>query len=196
MQKNKNNAFNKAKWDPMHSTFAQKIHFKNGNELSGYSKRLGFSERQDKLALLCNMILRDYRYGYLDRFNNSRDPIDHIEMYHLAVDRQNPPRMVKLYYTFAEFEHGYIDHEKGQFNTWLTKFYKTIEDKRSIDDIWNACYFKPLKKSESDPLDLKTRRFSNLNHLNNYCLYLIENDIRSKGEVELFYKKYIEKWLK
>lgn len=192
-KKNNGNAFTKSKWDPLHSTFAQRILFSNGNELTGYSKRMNFAEKKDKLGVICNMILRDYRYGYLDEQNRAKDPIEYIEFYHLEISRMDPPRMVRLYYNFFEFDFNYVNWKDGHFAHWLEKFYKMIEEKRSIDAMWNALYFKPRRTANEDPLSLN-KVFTNAGHLANYCVWLIEKNIRPKGEVEHFYKKYMEKF--
>jgi len=190
------NKFNGAKWDPLTSTFSQIIYFKNGNEITGYSRKIGFTEKKGEVECLCNFILRMYRYGYLNQDNHDKNRIDYVEYYHLAVNRRNPPKIIRMYYTFPEFGHGYLNWS-NEFVKWIDKFYEMIAAKKTMQEIWDALYFAKSKKEDYiDALALDPPRFRNATHLANYCAWLIENTKRPKGEVEHFYRKYMEKYFK
>ncbi len=76
---------NEPVWDRAHSTFLRIIYLMNGYTLVGYSKKVGRNEKQDKIDLLTNWILRDLKNGYLDRAttNPKITPLDRIEYYYM-----------------------------------------------------------------------------------------------------------------
>ena len=108
MEKQKN-AYFKAKKDNFNATFVQHIQFDNGKLIHGYSANRGFSEKNDKQAVLINWILRMHKVGYLDLNNNEKDLIIHIE-YCLNL-RSGERAILRLYYDFYEV----LDHITPNF---------------------------------------------------------------------------------
>lgn len=192
----KKNAFTRDNWDPLNSTFGRIIYFQGGKKLTGYSKKAKFPEPRDKIGMLTNWILRDYYHGYLDRNNTTKSQIEFTEIYHLPPNRTDPPVMIRLYYDFPEYGYNYLGWDK-ELDQWINRFYKLIEEGRSREDIFQAL-IKNLRgnKQYEDPLRLECGRFKSPGDLSKYCLYLMENNIRTKGEVEQFYKTMLEKCFK
>src|SRR6478609_1004442 len=70
-------------WDKTNSTYMRIIYLRNGYTLTGYSKKYLQSERRDKIDLLTNWILRDFKAGYLDKatLNPKITPVNRIEYF-------------------------------------------------------------------------------------------------------------------
>ena len=191
----KTNQFNKSPWDPLYSSFMQVIEFKSGKTITGWSKKVDFAERKNKDDLLCNMILRMYIIGYLDPDNPAKDPINFIEYYDMRYNRADPNRIMRLYYSFPEFEPDSISKYKV-IADWVNKFYDLVNQKIEPEIIYKKMMIRSKRRNEEDPLRIEGGRFSNPSHLSQYCLYLMENSIRAKGEVEHFYRGYMNKVFK
>lgn len=178
-------------WDTLDSTYMQKIYFKgNKAPLIGYSKRSGYSERNDKLSLLTNWIIRMYTTGYLDPKNTTKDDIECIEYY---FNKKAPPILIfRLYYDYAEWNPAYLDKKK--LVDWIDRFYAMIEKGELPDNIYRAMYDKTRTRKE-DPFDLSLKRFMNANHLAKYCSQLFRDGAYAAGEIERFYHAYWKKHL-
>lgn len=182
--------FARGKWDKEKSTYMQVIKFQNGRDLAGFSAKIGFHERNDKLALIQNWILRMLRDGYLDRNNTTKDPIEGIEYYEVSTG----VHLFTCYYTSVE----YISQELIESDYWkpvirfLDKMYTMVEQKKPVSEIYEKLYTHTRKNSH-DPLDIEKKRFLDFGSLKRYALELVDSGRAEPGAVEHFVTKYSEK---
>lgn len=121
------NKFDKESYSRSNSSFMQIINFKhNGKPLVGYSNKPGFYEKNDKVAVLFNWIMRMYKSGYLDRTVGGVDEITNIEYYDLRQDRYAPPLMFTMYYTAAMWDPKYINVDMEPLMKLLDSFFECV----------------------------------------------------------------------
>jgi hypothetical protein len=190
MQPQQENRFKKGIWDKEGSTFVQRILFANNHEMLGYSRKIGFHERNDKDSLLINWILRMYRDGYLDPTNTNKDKIQFIEYYQNT--RPDLTLIFRLHYDYPEWNPAFFGNKR--LVSFINRFYLLIEKKTPVQEIYRTLYVRS-HASETDPLDLSTMRFINERHLSTYCTKLIADGKRPQGEVEHFFHQYKQKFL-
>jgi hypothetical protein len=109
-------------WDKANSTYMRIIYLSNGVNLTGYSKKYMQNERRDKIDLLTNWMLRDFKNGYLDKrtSNQKITTLDHIEYFIKQNDSYHP--IINLYYDFPEWiNHKWMDQKK--FFYFIKRFY-------------------------------------------------------------------------
>ena len=180
-------------WDKTHSTYMRIIYLSNGKSLTGYSKKYMQNERQDKIDLLTNWILRDFKNGYLDR--NTTNPkvtaVDRIEFFIKHNGDYHP--IINLYYDFPEWiNQKWVDQKK--FIYFIQRFYSMIRQGLAVNQIVNALEVR-TRASSKDPFDLTTPRFLGMADLNAYVLRLRNESSLEKEAIENFYRKYVEKYL-
>jgi hypothetical protein len=185
---------NEPVWDKANSTFMRNIHFANGYVFTGYSKKYQNNERRDKIDLLTNWILRDFKNGYLDK--NSQNPkiteTDRIE-YFIRKGTDFVP-VINLYYDFAEWpDQSWMDNRK--FFSFIFRFYEMQRKGTPVPSIINALEVR-TRAPKLDPFFLDTPRFSHINDLNAYVFRLRNEGKFPKEEIENFYRKYKEKYFK
>lgn len=188
-----NNVFKQGDWDKTGSTYKQIIVFSSGKVLVGFSKRMGFHERNDKIDLLTNWILRMYRDGYLEKNNQNKTDIDRIE-YYINFRGQH---LMNLYYKYPEYmlDDLIIENEYKKLVIFLKKFYDMIDKGIQADEIYRKLYTKNRSSSAThDHLSLDKKRFDTLEHLRRYANDLKLERIRPPGEVDHFVIKYCEKF--
>jgi hypothetical protein len=179
-------------WDKANSTYMRIIYLSNGVSLTGYSKKYQQNERRDKIDLLTNWILRDFKNGYLDRktTNPKITVLNHVEYFIKQNDTYYP--VVNLYYDFPEWvNQKWMDQKK--FFYFVQRFYQMIRQGLPAPEILNALEVR-TRASSKDPFDIGTPRFANMADLNAYVARLRnESDLEEDG-IEHFYRKYKEKY--
>ena len=184
---------NSPKFDPYNSTYRHRILFADGvKELIGYSNKQGWIEREDKIIVLINYILRLYKAGYLDRYNYTKDKIECIEFY--ANDDSNT-RIFTLFYSYCEWEPSMIGRKDfGRLITFIERFYEMVEKNTSPSKIYETLYYRGRRKRTA-PLDLEIHRFQNEADLMRHCQSVVERELAEPSEVEAFFRKYRDKYL-
>ena len=179
-------------WDKMNSTYMRIIYLKNGYSLTGYSKKYLQNERQDKIDLLTNWILRDLKSGYLDRktSNPKITPLDRIEYFIKQNDTYYP--VINLYYDFPEWVNPkWMDQKK--FLSFINRFYNMIRRSIAVSEIVNALEVR-TRASSKDPFDISIPRFVGIPDLNAYVQRLKSESALENEAIEHFYLKYKEKY--
>ncbi|HRJ31365.1 MAG TPA: hypothetical protein PLV21_02295 [Cyclobacteriaceae bacterium] len=186
--KTKHTTQNEPVWDKHNSTFVRTIFLKNGYTLTGYSKKVGRSERRDKTDLLTNWILRDFSNGYLDKNtqNTKITPLDRIEYY---VQSNSEP-IIHLYYHYPDWV-GPTWMNNKKFYSFISRFYDMIERNQQASAIINALEIR-TRASKFDPLDTSRPRFTKMRDLN-ACVYRLKQEGQFTEEaIDAFYRKYKE----
>jgi hypothetical protein len=181
-------------WDRANSTYMRVIYLCNGISLVGYSKKYALNERTDKVELLQNWILRDYKVGYLDRktTNPKITPLDRIE--YLIKHNETYYPVINLYYEFPEWvNQKWMDNKK--FFYFIKRFYEMIRQGEMPSTIVNALEIR-TRASSKDPFDLTCMRFPFMPDLNAYAHRLRLEGKYADEAIENFYRKYIEKYFK
>lgn len=183
---------NEPVWDKTHSTFIRIIYLKNGYTLTGYSKKVGRNERRDKIDLLTNWILRDFRNGYLDKntTNPRITPLDRIE-YSMQVDGR-VESIVNLYYDYPDWV-GTRWTTNKKFYSFITRFYDMVVKQRSSSEILNRLEVR-TRATKFDPLDASIPRFSSMRDLNACVSRLKSEGDLPEEAIDGFYRKYKEKY--
>lgn len=177
------------KWDTFYSTYWWNIyldpeHPDNTTErLTGYSKKEGESEAQDKDQLLKRKILNFYLNGYFKR-------IKYIEFFLRAenmIDKKRDPKILLIYpdhYDIPEMNHDVIFKKFGAF---LHDFYDRVQHNKDM----NAMLPKGNKKitSKDDFLNTEKQFFKSIAHLYAHAARLLRYG-HAPGEVEAFIQRY------
>jgi len=182
-------AFHQAQWDEAGSTWIQLIYFKNGKLMQGYSKRVNFDEKGNKISLLTNWILRMFKAGYLDRTNQDKTEIEYIEYFRNHIE---PELVLRLYYDTYEIHCPDLQNNVS-LRKFLRTFYQYIEIGKTSDYIYTKLYdSKPVPFQ--NPLDLTKHRFIEPGLLFKYCRTLILDKKASVEETKAFYVQYLSKF--
>jgi hypothetical protein len=185
---------NEPVWDKINSTFIRIIYLKNGYTLTGYSKKVGRNERRDKIDLLTNWILRDFKNGYLDRStDNPRiTPLDRIE-YAMQLNGKIDP-IVNLYYDYPDWV-GIKWMSNKKFQSFITRFYDMVLKQVTPSEIVNRLEVR-TRAPRFDPLDTSIPRFTSMRDLNS-CVSRLKSDGDFPDEaINNFYRSYKEKYFK
>jgi hypothetical protein len=184
-----NTRFSRGKWDKENSTYMQIVQFKSGRSLAGFSKKIDFHERNDKVSLLTNWILRMLRDGYLDPSNTRVDPIECIEYYEVVTGEH----LFNARYHTVEIisENMYESEYYKPILKFLEIMYALIDQGKSAAKIYEKLYVRSRQKT-FDPLDHTKKRFMNIGMLSKYAQDLVETGKAEVGAVENFVVKYSE----
>lgn len=201
--------------DPYNSTYRRITWFKNGKNLDGYSKAkdgrffkaetnewitVRKDEKNDKLGLLCNWILREYKNGYLQMNHPHKTELDRMELYiHSPMGSLQYLPVVTLYYTFADWDNSvwFGKAQHAEFVQWIARFYSLIKMGETYETMHRLLFFERESKrtppgTRRDPFSIATHRFSTMNDLNAYCASL--KDQHPRGEIMHFYNQYKAKY--
>jgi len=184
--------YNESVWDKSNSTYMRIIYLKNGYTLTGYSKKVGRNERQDKVDLLTNWMLRDLKSGYLDikTTNPKITPVDRVEYF--IMKNQAYERVINLCYDFPEWVNiKWLEQKK--FSSFIHRLYDMLRRNMSVTTITNALEVR-TRAQNNDPLDISNRRFTTMPDLNAFIKKLKnESDLQDEA-IEHFYRTYNEKY--
>jgi hypothetical protein len=181
----KKNFYNNAKYDKDHATFEQIIFLSNGKQFIGYSKKMGYDEKADKVALLKNWILRMFKAGYLNPENiGTQKEIDQIDYF--LNDHIKQPILILKY-----------DHYEVVHPEWATNNFKIIQ---FLDTYYlyikNQDYHKITrlfdysKGEKMNKLDLNVQRFMSEKALTNWCKSELEKNTYTPQELRSYWKQY------
>lgn len=182
-------SYDQASWDEQGSTWVQIVYFKNGKIMQGYSKRVNFDEKADKIALLTNWILRMYKAGYLDKNNEGKTEIEYMEYFRNAMQ---PELVLRLYYNTYELPDVALQ-ENIQMRTFLKRFYELIELNKTPEFI-NTKLMVANRAAFENPLDLSVHKFIEPKMLFEYCRNLVIDKKASGGETKSFFQQYLSKY--
>jgi len=188
----KNKKFEDAEWGKKESTYKQEIYFKSGIVLTGYSKRIAFEEKIDKIDALTNWICRMYRDGYLDQSNKRVDPIDHIAYSY----NKSGETLFQLYYTHCEWQlsERMLDHPQlEKLIRFIDTFYWLIKESRG-SEIYQQLFVGRSVPKKIDHFNLSQKRFMSEAELIRYCTMLKYDKKLPEGQVHDFYYKYCERY--
>ena len=182
--------FKAAGWDVYDSTYIQQIYLQNGKEFTGYSKRIGFAEKNDKQAVLINWIIRMHKAGYLDKnYPDTKRRIYNIEYY--LNHYPGKQIILSLYYDYYECLNSLWGITNIKVIRFLDNFYEELRKGNSH----NIKSFYIHKRTRyNDPFDLSQRRFITQKSLHDYCYRMIEKNTFTQEQALGFYRKYIEKY--
>ena len=184
---NTDSTFHNAKFDKDDSYYMQEIKFINGKEIVGYSKKIGYAEKNDKDSLLGNWICRMYKDGYLDFTNETKDEIEYIKYYQNNVDEKGTNLlMLTLGYDYPVIEDLTLLTEK--MARFLESFYHYVETQPT--KVYQLLYDSKRQKIE-DKFDTTKKRFLTKSHLEKYCRNLVEKNPKDRETIEDFWRKYI-----
>jgi hypothetical protein len=178
-------------WDKANSTFMRLIVLLNGVTLTGYSKKVARNERNDKIDLLTNWILRDFKNGYLNRRtkNEKITQLDYID-YYKKTDNDYEP-IIKLTYTHPEWLNPQW-MENRKLYVFINRFYDFIEKGKDESFIINALEVKS-RTAPQDPFNISFVRFTSIRDLNAYVDKLKNQNDLSMEAIEHFYRAYCAK---
>jgi hypothetical protein len=180
--------FINSRWDSNKSTFKHTIYFKNGKILDGYSKKVNYSEKTDKVDCLSNIICRLLGYGYLDKNDTSKDEILWIEF---KLNKTNDTFLRLFYHSFEWLSPTFKIDEGGKLIIFLEKFYKKLNNGVEAQKIINSLYINSRNRG-IDYFNTKMKRFTSLVQLIRYCEMLLLHFQFPIGQVTQFYNKYVE----
>ena len=157
--------------------------------MQGYSKRVNFDEKADKIALLTNWILRMHKAGYLDQSNEEKTEIEYMEYFRNAME---PELCLRLYYNTYEIHDDSL-RDNIQMRTFLKRFYELIEIGKTSDFI-NTKLMVANRTPFENPLDLSVHKFTEPKMLFEYCRNLIIDKKASGEETKAFFQQYLSKY--
>ena len=182
-----NKHYNNSGWDANNSTYMQRIILKNEKTLTGFSKRIGFSEAKNKRKVIQNWILRSFRDGYLDEDNSRRDSAICIEYYW-----KNDVKVWEL--AFIVYQNRVVWESSWQNKDFEKFMYRFFELKKQKISPYEKLY-SSAKSKPSNPLDLSKFRHRRLEDFRNYCIDLLRKNVVPLGEIKHFYIQYVNKYL-
>lgn len=171
------------KFDRNGSTYKHEIYLTNGITLTGYSKSLYYPEKQDKIVLLQDIILRLFHNGYFSK----SDKIIFYELDLFSKEKNEIFTLSPTGYSFGNLEKFVLN---DRINSFITKFYAQLKANRVTDNIKN----KAVSKNEDELFSIATKRFPNYPTLIEFVNKCFKNG-HSNEVVMQFYRKYTEKWL-
>jgi hypothetical protein len=178
MKNQKNYSF----WDTQKSTFVNKIHFKNGNSIIGYSKTKKMDEGHDKIVVLEKWIVR-LREGK----NNYFHP-DNVEKLEFFLNKNN----YECYHIMTLYPDNFrLNKDMGMFKDnrlrdFLYSFYKNPTIKMNPH--------KPKPINEDEIFSISSKRFNNNQELIMFCLKQAKNGFEEQ-RILSFYNQYSNKFL-
>ena len=182
--------FNQSGWDVLDSSYIQVISLQNGKEFVGYSKKMGFAEKNDKQALLINWIVRMHKTGYLDiHHKDRRRRVSDIEYFM----NSNPSRipLIRLNYHFYECMNTKWAINNPAVIQFLDHFYAAL--KTGDNSKVQSLYIHERKRFE-DPFNLSNQRFVSKAALMNYCHQMVAKNKFTQEQALAFHHKYNEKY--
>ena len=191
MHKDKKQAYFKAPWDERGSTFCQLIRFTNGKSIQGYSKRVGFNERNNKIDLLTDWILRNLVGGYLDQKNPSKSEIDCIEFYRNEIDG-SAKLILRLHYTHYEIDKNNFE-DPSKLLKFLRRFYERVNAGHHAMEIYNELKIRVKQRSEN-LLSLERHIFQDPIQLLHHCQKIIKTRKHQPSEVRDFFGQYMSRF--
>lgn len=179
-------------WDKANSTYMRLINLENGVTLTGYSKKVGRNERKDKIDLLTNWILRDFKSGYLNKrtTNGKITTLDKIDYYSKIHNQYEP--VITLTYNHPEWVNPKW-MEIRKFYVFIQRFYDFIYSNRDESFIINALEVR-TRTHAIDPLDLSVFRFATVRDLNSFTDRLKQQQEFPQEAIEHFYREYLNKY--
>lgn len=172
------------KWDAIYSTFYWNIYLDPMNSrnstpvLTGYSKKEGEREAQDKDQMLKRKILNLFINGYFNR-------MERMEIFmrtEFCIDKRRDPKILILYprhYDIPELNHDVVFKKYG---VWLKEFYDRINERKSMAGILPK---GRSQMSHDDFLKPENFKFPTVAHLLSHAARCITNG-HAPGEVNNF----------
>lgn len=182
-----NNAFQRAEYDKVNSTYRQTIHFINGKTIDGYSKRIGFAESVDPINCLTNFVLRMYIKGYL-RPCPEIDPVDFVDY---RYNHSNEPIM-SCYYEYPTFNPAVIEAHP-RLVQWVGQFYEDLQKELPLEQM-QAKYHRRGRVGSVYELDINHTAFVKPDHLVRKVLRLIKEGIHPTAHIAQFYRQCMAKY--
>ncbi len=179
--------FNKSKkYDQQNSTFSQTIYLSNGKQFFGWSKKLGYNEKADKIGLLKNWILRMYNAGYLNK-NSIGTQKEIQELQYFLNDHLKVPILSLEYqsYTVLNPEWCTANFKIIQF---LDVFYKYINEGKEYKISRLFDYSKPNKINQ---LDTTLKKFLTYKALYSWIKQEVEKKNFTQSELTNYYNEYL-----
>lgn len=187
-----NNQKSRPQWDTLHSSYFWIIYLNPNYEgartnttdkLTGYSKRVGESENQDKDQLLKRKIINLFQNSYLDRSLK-------IEFYArtgFAIDKSKDPLILTLYPTYYDIAE--LNHEAvlKRFGVFLKQFYD--EKTKTAPDFKKLLPGARKMVSKDEFLNIDKYDFKTLSQLYGHATRLLTHG-HPIGEVNHFINEY------
>lgn len=184
--KTKSNFKGAGEFDSINSTYKHEICLLNGKKLTGYSKSKYYAEKQDKIVLLEDIIIRLFNKGYLQP-----DRTEKITFYRMDTLTRQLDEVFTL--TPSSFTFGNIPMYvlNDRLNQFIKKFYNAIREKKFIT---KDLKHKAMTQEEQVLFSLERKRFSSHDQLHEFVLKQFQNGY-PQGLVMGFYDNYRAKYL-
>lgn len=186
-----------SEWDWQNSTYMWRIYLNPNHPtnkasveyLTGYSKKTGQNEAQDKENLLRRKIFTLCRNGYFDRMYR----IDFFQKIGEMMNIKTAPKILTVYpdhYDIPELNHDVIYKLHGK---WLHEFYYRLKNKKDLSDLMPNPRDK--KHNADDALDVTKHDFKNVAALYQHATKCLHYG-HAQGQVEHFIREYKQrkKW--
>ena len=177
------------KYDQANSTFKQIIYLTNGKQFIGYSKKLGYNEKADKITLLKNWVLRMYKAGYLNQANKgTQKEIDEI---HYFINDHIATPILTLNYKSYEVVNIEYCHENFKIIQFLDTYYDYINNGNEFKI---SRLFDYSKGDKLNKLDVNVKRFLTHKALYNWIKSELEKNTYTKSELSNYYNAFKTKY--
>lgn len=186
-------------WDWQHSTYYWKIYLNKNHPsnnpniqfLTGYSKKIGQNEAQDKENLLRRKIFSLCRNGYFQKMLR-------IEFYQKVgemLNNKTAPLILTVYpdyYNIAEQNHDIVFKKHG---VWLQEFYYRLQTRQDITDMMPNSKDRNSNVKQDDYLNIHKYDFKNVGALYQHAAKLL-NYGHAEGAVTHFIREYksLKQW--
>lgn len=184
--KTKTNFKGAGEFDSTNSTYRHEIYLVNGKRLTGYSKSKYYAEKQDKIVLLEDIIIRLFNKGYLQP-----DRTEKITFYtrdFVSGQLDEVFTLLPASFTFGNNPKFVLNDRLNQF---IVRFYKSVREKKTISP---TIKHKAITVEEQILFSLERKRFISLEQLHEFVLKQFKNGY-PEGLVMGFYNNYKEKYL-
>lgn len=175
-------------WDTIYSSFYWQINlnraheFNTAEKLTGYSKRVGESENQNKDLLLKRKIVNLLLNGYFNRMNS----IEIFQRTEFCIDKKRDPKIIILYPTHFDLPELNKELILKKYGAWLKQLYDFIQQKKDVRDLLPANK-KPVSKEEF--LNINRYHFTSVAQLYSHAARLLVNG-HAEGQVNHFINSY------
>lgn len=174
--------FSEAEWDKENSTFRHHLYYSCGKIITGYSKKMGYNESNNKRRILAGLLIRLYDHGYFHQPKRTEGFFESFDIFQNS-SKKGWQRIATIYPNYIDLESDIINPQAANF---LWHFDK--ERANGFDKNFREKYI-PSKTKRIDNLKLAPR-FMDKFQLKNHCKRLLDQDKEVLNDVREFFRKY------
>lgn len=183
-------------WDKVYSTYKRTLYLINGRELTGYSKQIGKQERNDKIDLLTNWIIRDYEGGYLN--DQSRDlrksKLKEAIWWRIKDASKNEFEPIFTLKYNNVIWHSVIFYNNEVLRRRIERFYHLVRYGAPTEEFRRTLYVSGRGARTPEPLSLEWKKWPTRQELLAHLGSKEIQDFYGENEIQAFYQSYIEKY--